>query len=118
VAVSITHFVCFKVRNLIQTLSRFGPIATGWPWAIITVLRMKTVIYVAMEIGRAVKPRASTNEDASRKPLRAIVPIGGTFVRRGIVVPIRTHRRNSDLDGYLSLYLGSSRCEANSGNSR
>jgi hypothetical protein len=117
VAASIAHFVCFEVGNLIETLSRLGLSATGWPWAGIAVLRMETVIYVAMEIGWAVKPRACPNEDAAYKPFRAIVPIGGALIRRDIVVPIGTHRRNSDLDGYLSLYCGSSHREADSGNS-
>ena len=71
VAVSIAHFVCFEVGDLIETLSRLGPIATGWPWAVIAVLRMETVIYVAMEVGWAVKPRARPNEDPSYKPFRA-----------------------------------------------
>ncbi len=57
VAASIAHFVCFEVGNLIETLSRLGLIATGWPCAGIAVLRMETVIYVAMEIGRPVVSR-------------------------------------------------------------
>jgi len=117
VAASIAHFVCFEVGNLIETLSRLGLSATGWPWAGIAVLRMETVIYVPMKIGRAVKPRARPNEDAAYKPFWAIVPIGGALIRRGRVVPVRTHRRNSDLDAYLSLYCGSSHREADSGNS-
>jgi hypothetical protein len=55
VAASIAHFVWFEVGNLIETSSRVGLIATSWPWAVIAVLRMETVIYVAMEVGRAVK---------------------------------------------------------------
>jgi hypothetical protein len=117
VAVSIAHFVWFEVGNLIETSSRIGLLATGWPWAVIAVLRMETVIYVAMEVGRAVKPRTRPNEDASYKPFRAIVPIGGAIVRWRIVVAIGTHRRSSDLDAYLSLHRGSSHREADSGNS-
>jgi len=49
VAASIAHFVSFEVGNLIETFSRFGFIATGWPWPAIAVLRMETVIYMAME---------------------------------------------------------------------
>jgi hypothetical protein len=117
VAASIAHFVSFEVVNLIETLSRLGLIATGWPWTVIAVLRMEMVIYVAMEAGWSVKPRARPNEDAACKPFRAIVPIGGAIVRRDIVVPIGTHRRNSDLDVYLSVYCGSSHREADSDNS-
>jgi hypothetical protein len=117
VTASIAHFVSFEVVNLIETLSRLGLIATGWPWAVIAVLRMEMVVYVAMEAFRAMKPRARPNEDAACKPFRAIVPIGGAIVRRDIVVPIGTHRRNSDLNVYLSLYCGSCHRKADSGNS-
>jgi len=64
VAASIAHFVSFEVGNLIETFSRFGFIATGWPWPAIAVLRMETVIYMAMEALWAMKPRADPNEDA------------------------------------------------------
>jgi hypothetical protein len=47
VTASITHFVPFEVGNLIDTLSRLGFVATVWLWALIAVLRMETVIYVA-----------------------------------------------------------------------
>src|SRR5580704_7228709 len=117
VAMSVAHFVCFEVVDLIQTLSRFGLVATGWPRAVIAVLRMEMVIYVAMEAFRAMKPGARPNEDAACKPFRAIVPIRGAIVRRDIVVPIGTHRRNSDLNVYLSMHCGRSHREADSGNS-
>ena len=117
VAASIAHFVCFEVGNLIETLSRLGLSATGWPWAGIAVLRMETVIYVASEVVTAMKPRASTNEDATPKPFRVVVAVGGAVVRRDIVVPVGTHRRNSDLDAHLSLCFGSSCHEADSSNS-
>ena len=61
-ATPITHFISFEVGNLIQALCRLGLIANLWRWAFIPVVGMKTVIYMALEIVGAVKPRASANE--------------------------------------------------------
>jgi hypothetical protein len=118
VTVSVTYFVRFEVRNPVQTLSRFRPIAASRPWAAITVLRMKTVVYMAMKTLRTVKPWAGTNENAARKPFRTIVSIRRALIRRRIVVPIRTHRRNSHFDADLSVCSRGSSCEANSSNRR
>ena len=90
VAVSVAHFVSFEVVDLIETLSRLGLIATGRPWAVIAVLRMEMVIYGAVEACRAVKPRASADEDATGKPLGAVVAVGGAIVGRDVIVTVRT----------------------------
>jgi hypothetical protein len=102
VAASIAHFVSLEVGYLIETLSRIGFLATGWPWAVIAMLRMETVIYVAVEAFRTMKPWARANENPTGKPLRAVIAVWGAVVRRGIIVTIRTCRRNSDVDAYLS----------------
>ena len=81
---SIPHFVSFEVGDLIETLSRLGFVATVWLWAVIAVLRMETVIYVSSEVVSAMKPRASANEDATCKPFRAVVAIGGAVVRSDV----------------------------------
>jgi hypothetical protein len=59
VATSIPHFVSFGVGNLIETLSRFGFVAAVWLWAAIAVLRMETIIDVAMEVN-CVRDSAAT----------------------------------------------------------
>jgi hypothetical protein len=117
VTASITHFVPFEVGNLIETLSRLGFVATVWLWALIAVLRMETVIYVALEVVSAMKPRASANEDATRKPFRSVVAVGGAVVWSDIIITVGTFRRDSDVDGYLSLCFGSSCHEADRSNS-
>jgi len=117
VTASIPLFVSFEVGNLIETLSRLGFVATAWPWAVIAMLRMETVIYVASEVVSAVKPWANANEDATGKPFRAVVAVGGAVVRSNVVVTVGTFRRNSNVDGYLSLCFGSSCHEADRSNS-
>jgi hypothetical protein len=116
VAASIPHFVSFEVGNLIERPSRFGFVATVRLGAVITVLRMETVVYVALEVGSTMKPGANTNEDATCKPFRAVVAVGGAVVRRDIIVTIGTVRRDSDVDAYLSLCFGSSCHEADRSN--
>jgi hypothetical protein len=107
VTASVAHFVSFEVLNLIETPSRVGFLATGWPGAVIAVLGMEMVIYVAVEAGRTMKPRASADEDATGKPLWAVVAVGSAFVRRSVIVAVGTFRRNADIDLYLSLCFGS-----------
>jgi hypothetical protein len=58
------------------------------------------------------KPRTGTDEDATGKPFRTVVAGGSTAIRRGIIVPIRTFRGDSDVNADLSLYCGSGHREA------
>jgi hypothetical protein len=116
VAASIAHFVPLEVCNFVDTLSRFGSIATVWGWAVIAMLRMVAVIHVAVEAFSTVKPRASANEDAPGKPFRAVIAVRGTIVGSGIVVTVGTFRRDSDVDAHLSLCCGSSYRKADSSN--
>ena len=76
VTASIAHFVSFEVLNLVETLSRLGSVAAVWPWTGIAVLGMEMVIYVAVEVFMAMKPRARADEDAAGKPLWAVVAVG------------------------------------------
>jgi hypothetical protein len=112
VTASIAHFVAFEVLNLIETLIRIRFLAAGWLWAVIAVLGMEVVIYVAVEACRAMKPRASANEDAAGKPFGAVIAVGCAIVGRDVVIAIGTFRRCSDFNGYLSLCFGSSYREA------
>jgi hypothetical protein len=117
VTASITLFVSFEVGNLIETLSRLGLVAAVWLWAGIAVLRMETVIYMAAEAFSAMKPWTCANEDATRKPFRAVVSVGGALVRRDVIITVGTFGRDSDFDAYLSLNFGSRYREADCSNS-
>lgn len=116
VTASIAHFVPFEVSNLVETLSRLGFIATVWLWAVVAVLGMETVIYMAAEAFRTMKPGTNANEDAPVKPLRTVVAVGGAVVRSDVIVTVGTDRRDSDVDAYLRLCPGSRYREANSCN--
>jgi hypothetical protein len=80
VATSISHFVPFEACNLIDTVLRFGSFASLGQWALIAVIGMEIVVYMALKVGRVMKPLVCTNENAACEPFRAIVAIGGTIV--------------------------------------
>jgi hypothetical protein len=77
---------------------------------------VETVIYVALEVIRALKPRAGANEGLPVKPFWTVVPRGSTRIRIGVVVTIGTLRGYSDADADLSLSVGRGSGEADSSN--
>jgi len=115
VATSIPHFVPLEVRT-IDTLGRFGFLATFWHWALVTVIWMETVIHVPLEVASAVKPWASAVEGFPVKPFRAVIAGGRTAVRIGVIVTIGTVWRCSDLNGDLGLCFGTGGREADCSN--
>jgi len=116
VTASIPHFIAFEVLNPIEMFIGIGSFTTSWPGAVIAMLGMEMVIYVAVEAGRAVKPRAGANEYATGKPLRAVVAVGGAVVRRDVIVAVGTFGRDADVDLHLSLCFGSGYREADCSN--
>jgi hypothetical protein len=100
-ATPIALFVSLEV-TFIDALRRLGLLATVWYWTFVAVLWMESVIYIATEIVRATKPRASANEDALSKPLWAVVARGSTAMRSGVIVSVGTFRGYADVDADLS----------------
>ena len=105
VATSVPHFVSFEMRSA-NAFCRLGFLATLWQLALVTVLRVEAVIYVALEFTGAMKPGASANETVSIKPFRTIVAGGGTVIRSNVMVAIGTIGGYSDFDAHLSLCFG------------
>jgi hypothetical protein len=68
VATAVAHFISFEVRNLIDALIRLGFLAALRSGSSVAVVRMVTVVYVALKIFRPVKPRASADEGSAGKP--------------------------------------------------
>ena len=117
VTASIAHFIAFEMLNPIKMFIGIGFFTTSWPRAVIPMFGMEMVIYVAVEACRAVKPGAGANEDSAGKPLRAVVAVGSAVIRRDVIVPVGTFRRDADVDLHLSLCFGSSDREADCRNS-
>jgi len=71
VAAHISNFISFEVVNPVEMLCQLGFSPASRLWAGVAVFRMKTVIYVAPEVGRAMKPLPGADESATSKPFRA-----------------------------------------------
>jgi hypothetical protein len=74
--------------------------------SMIPVVRIIPVVNVAIKAVRAVEPRASSEEHPANKPVRPVVAVGGTVVWGVVEVPVRTHRRYSNVDGNLGRRQG------------
>ncbi len=115
VATPVPRFVSFEVGT-IDTLCGLGFFAALWRWAFVAVLRVETVIHVALEVAGAMEPRAGADEDPGVKPFRTVVAGGSAGVRSGIIVTIGTFGGYSDVDADLSLCFGGASREADSSN--
>ena len=118
VAMPIPNFISLEVGNLIDTILRRGFLATLRPWASIAMFGMKTVIYVAPEVFRTVKPLAGADEDTARKPLRTIVAVRSTVIGRDVIVAIGAVGRSSNLHRNLRRCFWSGYQHEASGDSR
>lgn len=70
--------------------------------------RMEMIVHMAMKIARPVEPGAGPDKDPAVEPLRPVITVGSTIIRRDIVVAVRADRLGSDVDADadLSLRLG------------
>jgi hypothetical protein len=57
------------------------------------MLWMEPVIYVALEIGRPMKPRAYANEGVPAEPFWTVIASGSTVIRGDVIVAIRAFGR-------------------------
>lgn len=100
----------------VDFFGRIGLLATLRRRPFIAIVRTKTVIYIALEIAGAMKPRTGANEAVAIKPFRALIASGSTSVRSAVIVSVGTIRGNADGDIDLSFrFVGGSR-EADNGN--
>jgi hypothetical protein len=98
VAAAVAHFITFEVRNLIDAPVRLGFLAALRSGAAVAVVRMVTVVYVALKIFRAVKPRARADKGAAGKPFRTVIAVGSAAIRSGVVITVGTFRSDSDFE--------------------
>jgi hypothetical protein len=115
VAASIAYFVSLEV-SAIDAFCRFGFLARFRRGAGIAVVRMETVVDVALEFVSAMKPRAGANEAVAVEPLGTVVASGSATVRSDVIVPVGAIGRYSDFDADLSFRFGSGSGDADSSN--
>jgi hypothetical protein len=70
-------------------------------WSVVAVVRIVSVIDMAIKSMRAVEPGASPDEHTTGKPIRPIVTIGRAFVGSIVEIAIGTNRWCPNADGYL-----------------
>jgi hypothetical protein len=108
---AIARLVSVKVlRGTMPPLTR--SVAVVRIFAVVAVIRMVMIVDMAVEVFRAAKPRAGSDEDATGKPLGTVITVSGATVRRDIIITIRTSGRYTDADADLGLCSGSARCNA------
>jgi hypothetical protein len=78
--------------------------ASNRKWAVIAKARIVSAIDVASEADRAVEPRASSEEDASREPRWSVVTEGSAIIGRVVEVAVGASRLSADVNG--DLYFG------------
>lgn len=100
-AVSVACLVPLEVVEGLSTARR--------QWAMITVSWIVTIVDMAPEVGRPVKPGTRTNKDSTHKPVRAIVAIRGAIIWRIVKVAVGANRRRADVDANRYLSRRSSR---------
>jgi hypothetical protein len=93
VTLPIAGLVCVEVVELLLPAPRQR--------STVTVMRIIAVVDVAVESVRAVKPGACSNKHPAGKPIGPIVAVGGAVIWRIVEVPVRAHRRHSNVDGNL-----------------
>ena len=71
--------------------------------AMVAVVRVKAIVYVAVKAMMTMKPGTGSNEEPSDKPVGAIVSIRCTVVGRIVEIPIGTGRRHSNADVHADL---------------
>jgi len=98
VAATVAYFISLEMGNVIDALIRLGFFAALRSSATVPVVRMITVVYVALKILGAMKPRASADENAAVKPFRTVIAVGSAAVGSGVVITVGTFGSYSDLE--------------------
>ena len=106
VAASIAHFVA-AMEAAAGMMSRMS--STRGQVSVIAMMRIEMVIHVAMEVGGTVKPWTGADENAARKPLRAVIAIRRAGVGSVTEIPIGTDRSRADVHGDSDLRFGRGR---------
>jgi len=92
-AAAIARFICREMIEALRTTLRKRTVV-AIPWVV-------AVVDVAIEVLVTVEPGTRTDEDAARKPVGAVVPVGSAVIRRIVEVAVRANRSDAYVDGNL-----------------
>jgi hypothetical protein len=90
VALPVTGFVAVEVIEPLFTASGER--------AVITVVRVETVVHVAIEPMWPMKPGAGSDEHATVEPIRPVISVRSAVVRGVVKIAIRAYGSNPDAD--------------------
>ena len=82
VAVRVMHCLAVKFRAVFRWM-----FTARRKTSMVALAIVEMMIDVSVEVIRPVVPRSRADENTARKPLRAIVTIWGTTIRRTFIVP-------------------------------
>ena len=91
-SVRVMHGLTMELRTVIDRV-----LSTCWKRAMVAMAKIKMVVNVAVEARRSMKPRPGSDKHAPGKPLRPVVAVRRTIVRRNFIVSVRTNRRRTNL---------------------
>jgi hypothetical protein len=94
VALPVPRLVCLEVVELL------GPALRDR--SSVSVMRIISVVDVAIKAVMTVEPGTSSNEYPASEPIRPIVAVGRTVIWGIVEVPVGAHRRHSNVNGNLS----------------
>ena len=81
--------------------------SAGGHGAVVAVVRVVAVIYVAIEATRTVEPGAGADEETAGEPVGAVVAVGSAVIGGVVEIPVRADRGwPSDADAYADLRRG------------
>jgi hypothetical protein len=86
-AVYIVHRIPVKLSTLCRRT-----LATRGRGSVVALAVVKMMIYVPVEMIRAVIPGACTDKNPAREPFRAIVAIRGAIIRGLLIITVGTNR--------------------------
>lgn len=98
VALSIPRLVCMEMVERLLPVRRIR--------SRVAVTRIVAVVNVAIKPMMAVVPGPSPDEYTPKEPVWPIVTIRCAIIWGEVVIAIRAHRRNPDIDGYLCRRAG------------
>lgn len=98
IVVATARFVAVKL--VVTVGMKAAMLATMGIGAMISMMRIVAAVDVAVPAARSVEPWACSYKDSARKPLRAIVAIRGTVVRRVVVIAVGAYRRGSNINAH------------------
>jgi len=105
VTVTIAHLVASKALIMTGPAVLIVAFTATRVFAMPAITPIITIVNVTPESPASVIPRACSDENAARKPLRSVISIRRAIVRRVVKIPIRARGRWPDLDRDLRLHF-------------